>query len=178
MKYHDELIRSMKMLSEHDKTIFIGQAVEYGGTGTYDSLINVPSEKKVEFPVAEALQMGMSIGLAMNGFIPVSIFVRYNFLLLAIDQLVNHLDKIPLASNGEYKPNVIIRVSIGSEHPIHPQEQHVGNFSSGLKQMLKTIDLIELIEPDEIYPAYEFALNRKDGKSTILVESADFCKVK
>ena len=40
------------------------------------------------------------------------------------------------------------------------------------------IDIVELIEPEDILPAYEKALNRTDGKSTILVEFADFNKEK
>ena len=178
MKYFDELKRSMKMLSEHEKTVFVGQSVRYGGTGLYDSLIDVPDNKKIEFPVAEALQMGMSTGLAMNGHIPISIFVRWNFLLLGACQLINHLDKIPIVSKWGYTPKVIIRVSVGSEIPVHPQEQHVGNFSVGFKNMLSTVELIELIEPNEIFSAYEMALNRTDGRSTILVEHADFCKTR
>jgi hypothetical protein len=44
--------------------------------------------------------------------------------------------------------------------------------------MCKTIDIIELNEPEDIFPAYEKALNRTDGKSTMLVEYADFLKTK
>ena len=41
-----------------------------------------------------------------------------------------------------------------------------------------TIDIIELHEPEDIVPAYELALNRTDGKSTILVEFGDYSKEK
>ena len=44
--------------------------------------------------------------------------------------------------------------------------------------MLKNVEVIELLEPNEIFPAYEKALNREDGLSTILVEHADFSKLK
>ncbi len=44
--------------------------------------------------------------------------------------------------------------------------------------MCKTLDIIELIEPEDILPAYEKALNRTDGKSTMLVEFGDFSKEK
>ena len=45
--------------------------------------------------------MGMTIGLLMAGKIPVSIYPRWNFLLLAINQLVNHLDKLTEDSEME-----------------------------------------------------------------------------
>ena len=43
---------------------------------------------------------------------------------------------------------------------------------------LKNTEVIELIEPEDILPAYEKALNRTDGVNTILVEFADFNKEK
>ena len=44
--------------------------------------------------------------------------------------------------------------------------------------MTKNTEVIELIEPEDIIPAYDKALNREDGVNTILVEFADFCKSK
>lgn len=178
MKYFDELKKAMSMLSENEKVIFIGQAVEFAGTGLYDTLEHIPNEKRMEFPVAEYLQSGVVNGLAIQGWIPVSVIPRWNFLLMGTDQIVNHLDKFPLMSDGKCTPKVIIRVAVGSERPVDPQDQHKGNFSDAFRSMCKTIDVIELIEPEDIVPAYEKALNRTDGKSTILVEFGDFCKEK
>ena len=63
MKYSSELNRSMEFLSKNSKTIFLGQAVEYSGTVMINSMKNIPSSKKIELPVTEEMQMGMSIGL-------------------------------------------------------------------------------------------------------------------
>lgn len=168
----------MSILAEHSKTVFIGQAVEYEGTGLYESLKHLPSHKKIELPVAEYLQTGMANGMAIEGMIPISTYPRWNFLLLGTDQIVNHLDKFSTMSNGKCKPKVIIRVAVGSEQPIDPQCQHKGNFSKAFSLMLNNVDVVELIEADQIVPAYERALNREDGVSTILVEYADYCKIK
>jgi pyruvate/2-oxoglutarate/acetoin dehydrogenase E1 component len=178
MKYFDSLKEAMSLLANHPKTLFIGQAVEYEGTGLYDSLSHLPSEKRLELPVAEYLQSGIANGMAIEGMIPVSTFPRWNFLLMGVDQIVNHLDKFKSMSNGKLNPKVIIRVAVGSEHPVDPQCQHKGNFSEAFRQMTSNIEVIELIEPEDIIPAYEKALNREDGVNTILVEYADFCKTK
>ena len=178
MKYFDSLKEAMSLLANHPKTLFIGQAVEYEGTGLYDSLSHLPSEKRLELPVAEYLQSGIANGMAIEGMIPVSTFPRWNFLLMGVDQIVNHLDKFKSMSNGKLNPKVIIRVAVGSEHPVDPQCQHKGNFSEAFRQMTSNIEVIELIEPEDIVPAYEKALNREDGINTILVEYADFCKTK
>lgn len=178
MKYFKELQKAMSLLAENPKTFFIGQAVEYSGTGLYDSLKHIPSEKRLELPVAEYLQSGLANGMAMNGMIPISTFPRWNFLLMGTDQIVNHLDKFEEMAEGEHLPKVIIRVAVGSERPVDPQCQHKGNFSKAFRDMCPSIEVVELIEPEDIVPAYEKALNRKDGKSTILVEFADYAKEK
>ena len=37
-----------------------------------------------------------------------------------------------------------------------------------------TVDVIKLNEPEDIFPAYQKAYNRTDGKSTVLVEWGDY----
>lgn len=173
MKYFDELTRAMDMLAADKRTYFMGQAVACAGTAMTNTLKNVPKEKLLELPVAEEMQMGMSIGLSLAGHIPVSFYPRWNFLLLAINQLVNHLDKMSAISNGGYKPKVIIRTGIGSVRPMHPQFQHIGDYTEAIQMMCPNVEVIRLEEPEDISPAYTKALERKDGKSTILVEYGD-----
>jgi pyruvate/2-oxoglutarate/acetoin dehydrogenase E1 component len=172
MKYFDELKRSMEWLGEQNDTIFIGQAVEYAGTGMTNTLKDVSTDKLMEMPVNEDMQMGITNGLAMNGFVPVSIYPRWNFLLLGVNQLINHLDKLPMIS--DYKTKAIIRTAIGSERPLHPQWQHVGDYTEAFEKMLTNVEVIRLDEPEQIFEAYQKAYNRTDGKSTILVEWGDY----
>jgi pyruvate/2-oxoglutarate/acetoin dehydrogenase E1 component len=174
MKYAEELTRAMEMLAEDKRTYFIGQAVAYGGTAMSGTVKNVAKEKLLELPVAEEMQMGMSIGLALAGHVPVSFYPRWNFLLLAVNQLVNHLDKLPIMSNSGFNPKVIIRTGIGSVRPMHPQYQHIGDYTEAFTLMCPNIEIIRLEEPKDIFPAYEKALKREDGKSTILVEYGDY----
>lgn len=176
MNYNSCIEKAMNWLAEQDNTIFLGQAVKYGGTGCYESLKNIPNSKKLEFPVAENLQIGVSTGLAITGFVPVSIVPRWNFLLCATDQIVNHLDKMLLLSRGVCKPKVIIRVVVGSETPIDPQEQHKGNFSEAFRLMCKTIEILECHAPEDILPNYQKAYKRDDGRSTLVVEFSDYGK--
>jgi len=166
----------MSLLAEHPKTIFIGQAVEYEGTGLYESLKHLPENKRMELPIAEYFQSGLANGMAIEGMIPVSTYPRWNFLLMGVDQIVNHLDKFITMSDGKCAPKVIIRVSVGSEKPVDPQCQHKGNFTEAFRLMLKNTDVIELLDAEQIVPSYLMALNRTDGRNTILVEHADLAK--
>ena len=174
MKYFDEMKSSMEWLARDPRTVFIGQAVEVPGTAMSNTVKDIPIARRIELPVAEELQMGMSIGLALQGQVPVSIYPRWNFLLLAANQLVNHLDKIGVMSNGGYQPRVIIRTSIGSQRPLHPQFQHIGDFTDALRLMCTTVEVVRLDEPRQIFPAYKRALLRDDGRSTLLVEWGDY----
>ena len=174
MKYFNELKRAMNYLAENEKTVFVGQSVEVPGTAMFNTLEGINPKKLIELPVAEEMQMGMTIGFALNGNIPISIFPRWNFLILAMNQLINHLDKINVMSNNGFKVKTIIRTGVGSQRPLHPQQQHIGDFTEEVKNMCTTIDVIKLNEPKDIFPSYEKALNRKDGRSTLLVEFGDY----
>jgi pyruvate/2-oxoglutarate/acetoin dehydrogenase E1 component len=174
MKYFDELCRAMDFLAQDQRIMFLGQAVACPGTAMTNTLKNVAREKLLEMPVTEDLQMGMANGLALTGIVPVCIYPRWNFLLCAVSQVVSHLDKLSAMSDGGYQPKVIIRTGIGSERPLHPQFQHVGDFTDAFRLMCKNIEVIRLDEPEHIFPAYQKALERTDGKSTIIVEYGDY----
>jgi len=174
MKYFDELKRSMNYLAEDPRTVFMGQAVAVAGTAMTNTLKDVHPDRLIELPVAEEMQMGMTTGMALTGLVPVSIFPRWNFLLSGMSQLINHLDKVQVMSNDGYKVKAIIRTGIGAQRPLHPQYQHVGDYTEAIQAMCTTIEVIRLEEPADIFPAYKRALLRDDGRSTILVEYGDF----
>lgn len=174
MKYFDELKKSMEWLGCKDDTLFLGQAVEYPGTAISNTLSEINKYKLLEFPVNEDMQMGITLGLALNGTVPVSIYPRWNFLLLAANQLVNHVDKIKVMSDGGYQPKIIIRTSIGSQRPLHPQHQHIADYTAGFRAICDFVDIIRLDEPEQIFESYQYAYLRTDNRPTILVEWGDY----
>ena len=164
MKYKEELDRAMEWLATKSNTVFMGQAIGFSGHAISNTMTQVPQDKRIELPVFEELQMGIATGMALEGWVPVTCYPRFDFFILGLNQLINHLDKIQDMSQGDMKPKVIIRVAVGSESPIDPQCQHKGNFTEAFRSMTKTLDIIELQEPKDILPAYLKALNRTDGK--------------
>lgn len=171
MNYKDEVIKAMNMLARDKRVIFLGQSVRYPGHIMYGTLENIPARRKVELPVFEDTQLGISTGLALEGYIPVSIFPRMDFLIIAANQLVNHLDKIEEMSCGQFKPKVIIRTMVGSTKPLYPGPQHCSDYTNVLKSFLTNVDVMKLTEAKDIVPAYEKAL--KNDKPTILIEMGD-----
>ena len=177
-KYKSELIRSMKFLANDKRVVFLGQSVSFSGNAIYNTLSEINKTRKIELPVFEDVQMGTSIGMALEGFVPVSCYPRFDFLILAMNQLVNHLDKIRHMSFNEFKPRVIIRTSIGSKKPLDGGVQHTQDYSKIFKYLLTEIQVVNLIKPDQIFKEYKKALYRKDQKSTLLIENGDFYNTK
>ena len=172
-EYFNALKLSMSWLSSKDKSVFLGQAVRFKGTAMRETLAEVETSKLIEMPVEEEMQMGLSIGLALNGFIPISIFPRWNFLLLATNQIVNHLDKLKELTQMAVPPKVIVRTGIGSVNPLDPGPQHKGDFTEAFKLMAPNLNIVRLETPEQVVEEYKRAYERSDGVSTILVEVSD-----
>lgn len=164
--YAQEVTKAMTMLAQDERTIFIGQSVAYDGQALFNTFDGVPMDKRVEMPVAEDFQMGFCIGLSLMGKIPVCFYPRFDFLLLAVNQLVNHLDKIPLIS--DYRPKLIIRTAVGHTHPLDPGPQHTQNHSEAFRSMLNTVDVVEIHSHEQVNEIYSQAMESQ--KSTLVVE--------
>ena len=174
MKYFDELKRTMEWIAQQPRTLFVGQTVAGPGTFMFSTLKEVSSERTLEMPINESFQMQFTIGLALAGYIPISVYPRQNFLLLATGDMTNMLDKIPAISGGQLVPKVIIRVATGPDAPVHPGHQHVGNYAEAFRKLFTTIDVVELNEPEDVFPAYQKAIERPDNKSTLIIEHGNF----
>ena len=160
--YTEELTRSMVMLSEHPKTIFVGQSIRYDGQAMHKTFSGVPMDKRLEFPVAEDFQMGFCTGLALQGYIPVCCFPRMDFLLLACNQFVNHLDKLftmGWSIPGQVSPCVIIRTAVGSTKPLNPGPQHTQDHTEAFRKILTTVHITEIDDPQTTLMSYKHALN-------------------
>ena len=162
------LNEAMLLLASHG-AIFIGQGVEYPGHAMFKSLEGVPAHQRIELPVVEEMQMGIGTGLAMQGFLPVLIYPRCDFLLRAMDQLVNHLDKMRAMTCGAWNPKVVIRTRVGQRRPLDAGPQHTQNHAEAFRHMLTNV-VVEEIEGDwDIRRTYEAVLER--DRSTIVVEA-------
>lgn len=171
MSYREEVVKAMEMLAADKSVIFVGQSIRYPGHVMYGTLENVPISRRVELPVFEDVQMGVSIGLSLEGYIPVSIYPRMDFLIIAINQLVNHLDKIEEMSCGQFKPKVIIRTMVGSKVPLDGGPQHTQDHTEALRHLLTNVDVYKLTESNSVVMAYRKAL--ESVRSTILIEMGD-----
>jgi acetoin:2,6-dichlorophenolindophenol oxidoreductase subunit beta len=157
---------AMLRLAEEPRVIFVGQSVRYDGAAVFDSLDGVPMERRIEVPVIEDFQMGFCTGLALMGKIPVCIFPRMDFMLLCANQLVNHLDKLPLFG---WHPKVIIRTMVGQKSPLDAGPQHTQDHTEAFKEMLKNIRVWRVRTPEAVEEAYDWA--KFTPESILIVEN-------
>ena len=157
MSYLKEIQKSMKFLAKNKNVIFI-----------FVSLKDVPKSKKIEIPVMEEVQTGMAIGMALNGYIPVSCYPRFDFLILAANQLTNHLDKIDYLTNNNFKSKILIRTMIGSTKPLNAGLQHTQDHTNALKKLLQFSEVIKLNREDEIFDKYTNAISKKNKKKVFI----------
>lgn len=167
-RYKDSLTESMTFLGQQEDTVFIGQQILWPGNPMSTTLGNVPKEKMVEVPVMEESQMGMSLGMAMAGNFVVTFYPRWDFLICATNQLVNHVDKLKLMSGGQWDVNMIIRLGKGSDKPLDPGHQHKGNYINEFAEMCPNIQVISLKNWENIEKRYKKCY--EDGGIHVIVE--------
>lgn len=174
MTYKEAIVDSLKYwIKKEPRMLFVGQSVSYPGHAMFNTLeeANIPMTNRIEVPVLEDSQMGMATGISLAGIPVCSIYPRMDFLIIAMNQLVNHLDKWAEMSHGEFNPKVIIRTMIGSKEPLNPGLQHYQDHTEALRLMCPNIDIYKLRWTDEVLECYRAAL--ASSKSSILIELGD-----
>mgnify|MGYP001616049263 FL=1 len=156
--FTDACTAAMLELARDPRVIFLGQNVCYPGHTIYDTLRGIPDDRKIELPVFEDTQMGISTGLALAGFVPVTCYPRIYFLLMAMNKLVLHLDKLGKMSQGQLQPKVIVRTMLGANYPLDPGPQHNGNYVHSLRQMLTYTPVMVAATPEAVPGVYRQAM--------------------
>lgn len=149
----------MEMLAEEENTVFVGYNINYGSRA-YGTLADISKSKCLETPVAENLIVGLGIGMTLEGYKPILIFERHDFMLNALDAIMNHLDKIETMSDGQYTAPVIIRAILGSKKPLYPGPQHIEDLTKFFEDYL-SFPVYEFRTPEEIIKYYEDAKSAK-----------------
>lgn len=167
-EYKKAIWEEMKKFAEDPRVIFIGQQV--AAEDFYGTLKDISCDKRVEMPVAEEMQMGISIGMALEGYLPISIYQRMDFLPRACDQIVNHLNLIDRLSGRIFKPRVIIRTTVGSSKPLDVGLQHNKNLIEGYKRLVD-FPVMLVRSASKVRKAYETA--RAIDSSIMIVEYQD-----
>jgi len=162
--YKDAMNIAMTELGQQG-AIFIGYNVAKGDA--MGTLKNVPVEQKLETPVAENLMSGLAIGMSFEGFIPVLYFERHDFILNALDAIVNHIDKIERISHGEFKVPVVIRAVTADAGPFYSGITHSQDFTKLLESGV-SFPVVDPKEGKDVLRAFRDAIESE--RPAIIIE--------
>ena len=103
-------------LDSDDRIFLMGEDI-----GAYDGAYAVTKgfleeygpERIKDTPISESVVVGSAIGAALGGLRPIVEIMTINFMLLALDQLVNHAAKLRYMSNGQLAVPLVIRTVTG-----------------------------------------------------------------
>ena len=85
------------------------------------------SNRVFDVPTAENALMGIGVGAALGGYRPVFVNQRFDFILLAMDQIVNAAAKWRYMFGGQNKVPMVLRAVVGrgwGQGPTHSQCLH------------------------------------------------------
>jgi len=157
ISYKEAMNEAMTELGK-EGAIFIGYNVARGDA--MGTLKNVPNDQKLETPVAENLMSGLAIGMSFEGFLPVLYFERHDFMLVAMDAIGNHIDKIERISHGEFKVPVIIRAVEAFGGPFYSGPTHHQDFTNVLRTLVE-FPVLDPVTGIDVLKAFKGALASK-----------------
>ena len=126
MTYRDAINLALREEMRRDPSVVIwGEDVAlYEGSFkvTRKLLAEFGEERVRDTPISENTIIGVAIGAAMGGLRPVAELMTVNFALLAMDQIINHMTKIPYMFGGQVTVPMVIRApggggsQLGAQH--------------------------------------------------------------
>lgn len=120
-------------LRRDDTVVFFGEdvAAPGGPFGASKGLLDEFGPLRVrDTPISEATITGAAVGAAMAGLKPVVEIMFFDFITLALDQLVNQAAKMSYLSMGHYAVPLTLRTMCGAH--LGPGPQHSQNLEAWL----------------------------------------------
>jgi pyruvate dehydrogenase E1 component beta subunit len=154
-------------------------------------------ERVIDTPLAESAIVGVSIGLALNGFKPIAEIQFDGFTFPILDQIVNHAARIRTRSRGRFHVPLVVRFPYGGgvralEHHSDSPETYFAH-TPGLKVVvpsspyeakgllisaIRDPDPVIFMEPKRVYRAIKEEVPEEEytipiGEAKVLQEGSD-----
>ncbi|MDQ0162863.1 alpha-ketoacid dehydrogenase subunit beta [Bacillus alveayuensis] len=111
------MAEAIRLEMERDPNVFVmGEDVGvYGGIfGATEGLFQkFGSERVIDTPISETAFIGAAIGAAQEGMRPIVELMFVDFFGVCMDQIYNHMAKIPYMSGGRVKLPMVLMTAVG-----------------------------------------------------------------
>ena len=122
-------------------------------------------DRVFDTPLSEDAMTGVAIGAALGGLRPIHVHIRMDFLLLAMNQLVNMAAKMRYMSGGAVSVPLVVRAIIGRSWGQGAQH------SQGLHAMFMHVPGLKVVAPTTPYDAKGCLVTAiRDADPVIFVE--------
>jgi pyruvate dehydrogenase E1 component beta subunit len=126
--YREAIQLALRTALDRDPRVFIlGEDIGcYGGTyAMTKGLLQEYGEARIrDTPLSESGFVGAAIGAALGGMRPIVEVMTVNFVLLALDQLVNTAATILHMSGGQFEVPLVVRMTTGAGRQLAAQHSH------------------------------------------------------
>lgn len=155
-------------LKKDKRVLLFGEGIDDPG-GIFGTTLNLHKEfgKKRVFdtPICENALTGIAIGASLAGLRPVLVHMRTDFMLLSMDQLVNHAAKWKYMFGGKVSVPIVVRAIIGGGWGSAAQH------SQPLQSLFTHIPGLKVVMPSTAYDAKGLLLSSiLDDSPVIFIE--------
>lgn len=169
LSYPEAIREALDQEMSMDETVLVmGQGVDdpKGILGTTRGLLEKYGPQRVfDTPLAEDGMTGVAVGAAMAGLRPVHVHIRMDFVLLAMNQLVNMAAKMSYMYSGALCVPMVVRSLIGKSWGQGAQH------SQSIYPMLMNVPGLKIVAPSMPYDAKGALIQAiRDNNPVLMIE--------
>lgn len=153
------------LLTDDDRVLLLGQDIGKNG-GVFRVTENLfqkfGDRRVVDTPLSEAGIVGCGIGMALNGLKPIAEIEFFGFIYPALEQILSHLSRLRMRTQGKYSVPLIIRAPYGAG--VRAPELH----SESIEALLFQSPGLKVVIPSNPYDAKGLLTAASEGDDPVI----------
>jgi acetoin:2,6-dichlorophenolindophenol oxidoreductase subunit beta len=166
LSYREAIREALAIALRDDRrVVLLGEGID-DAAGVFGTTAGLQqqfgADRVMDTPVCENALTGISLGSALAGLRPVLIHMRTDFMLMSMDQLVNHVAKWKYMFGGSFSVPLVIRAIIGGGWGSAAQH------SQPLQALFCHTPGLKVVMPATAYDAKGLLLGALSGNSPVI----------